>query len=155
MKRLDMPSEDLNRTTRQEWRELGFFYDRDDETRAWRLIGSRSGVLRFCDVLRQYVADPRNRLKSEHEHYGPYGYLEIMTWPEPGFDDHAIRGPLPELARLARLIESKVSLAQPKTEIRIREEFADNSPYALIIEIREDGFDPADADPALPRTGAD
>jgi hypothetical protein len=26
-------------------------------------------------------------------------YLEVMTWPDAAFDHHAIRGPLPELAR--------------------------------------------------------
>ena len=84
----------MNRRTRQEWRELGFFYDRDGETRIWKLIGSRACLLRFRDELLLYVANPKNALKSEHGRYGPYSYLEIMTWPEAGFDDHAIRGPL-------------------------------------------------------------
>ncbi len=47
----------------------------------------------------EYASDPGNDYQSEHEHYGPYSYLEIMTWPEPSFDDHAIRGPLPDLMR--------------------------------------------------------
>jgi hypothetical protein len=28
-----MQSDDTNEQTKQEWRELGFFYDRDDETK--------------------------------------------------------------------------------------------------------------------------
>lgn len=146
-----MPSDATNEATRTEWRELGFFYDRNDETKAWRLVGSRSGLLRFRDALLEYVDDPSNDYKSEHEHYGPYWYLEIMTWPEPGFDDHAIYGSLPDLKRLAAIVETKLAVAQPDETICIRDEFAANTPYALILEVREDGFDPAQADPMLPK----
>jgi hypothetical protein len=150
-----MPSDATNKATKREWRELGFFYDRDDETRIWKLTGSRAGLLGFRDALLSYVADSRNALESEHEHYGPYKYLEIMTWPEAGFDDHAIRGSLTDLARLAKLIEAKLVAARPGSSIRIHEEFAANSPYALVLDLREDGFDPASADPLLPADASD
>jgi hypothetical protein len=39
--RNSMPSEATNRATRREWRELGFFYLRDDRTKVWTLAGSR------------------------------------------------------------------------------------------------------------------
>jgi hypothetical protein len=144
-----MPSEATNRATRREWRELGFFYDRDDRNKVWTLTGSRAGLLRFRDALLSYVADPRNALKSEHAHYGPYSYLEVMTWPEAGFDHHAIRGPVADLARLSALIEAKLAIARPGSMVRIQEEFAPDSPYALVLDLREDGFDPAAADPLL------
>src|SRR3954466_13369192 len=144
-----MPSDATNQSTRREWRELGFFYDRDDQAKLWQLTGSRAGLLRFRDVLRSYAADPQNQLQSEHEHYGPYGYLEVMTWPEAGFDDHAIRGSLADIARLATIVEKKLAAALPGSTIRIREEFAANSPYELILEVKEDEFDPASADKAL------
>src|SRR5580704_6177371 len=80
-----MPSDATNSATKLDWRELGFFYDRDDQARNWRLTGSRAGLLRFRDALLSYVADPRNALDSEREHYGPYSYLEVMTSPNPGF----------------------------------------------------------------------
>jgi hypothetical protein len=144
-----MPSDRTNRATKREWRELGFFYDRDDQFRIWKLIGSRAGLLGFRDLLISYAADPRNAAKSEHEHYGPYAYLEIMTWPEAGFDNHAIRGPLPDLVRLAKLVEMKLAIARPGSSIVIQQEFAADSPYALVLDLRDDGFDPATADPLL------
>jgi hypothetical protein len=147
-----MPIEDIRERTRRKWRELGFFCNRDDETKVWRLVGSRSGLMRFRDLLLEYANDPSNDYKSEHEHYGGY-CLEIMTWPEPGFDDHAIHGSLADLKRLAAIIEKRLAVAQPGDSICIQEEFAANSPYALILEVREDDFDPAQADPILP-TGA-
>ena len=133
----------------REWRELGFFYDRDDENRVWSLTGSRAGLLRFRDALLSYVADPCNASDSEHEHYGPYSYLEVMTSPNAGFDHHAIHGSVADLARLSALIEAKLATAQPGSSIRIREEFAPDSPYALVLNLREDGFDPAAADTLL------
>jgi len=65
-----------------------------------------------------------NASKSEYEHYGPYAYLEVMTSPEAGFDDHAIRGSLTDLARLAKLIEIKIAAADPGSSVLIREELA-------------------------------
>ncbi len=144
-----MPDEAMNEVTRREWRELGFFYDRDDEKKTWILIGSRNGLLKFRKLLLDYVGNPRNAQQSEHEHFGPYMYLEIMTWPTPGFDEHAVRGPLPDLARLAELIGTRISQAGPGTILRIQQEFAADSPYALALDIREEGFDPAIADPLL------
>jgi hypothetical protein len=144
----------INELIRQDWRELGFFCDRDDEARAWKLTGSREGLLRFRDLLFAYVAYPGNAAKSEHEHYGPYMSIEVMTWPEAGFDDHAIRGPLTDLARLARLIEAKLAAARSGSSVRIQDEFAADSPYAIVLDVRDDEFDPATADPWLPAEGA-
>jgi hypothetical protein len=135
--------------TREEWRDLGFFYDRDDAAKEWRLRGSRDGLLRFARLLYDYVADPRNAMKSEHEHYGPYMYLEVMTWPEAGMDDHSIHGPLVELERLARLVEARVAAMATDTTSRIREEFAADSPYSLVLELRADNFDPSSSDENL------
>jgi len=55
-----MESDSGKQWTRRERRELVFFYDRDDKTREWRLVGSRSGLMRFRDALLEYVDDPGN-----------------------------------------------------------------------------------------------
>jgi hypothetical protein len=144
-----MPGRATNEATRQEWRELGFFYDRDDQAKVWRLTGSRAGLLRFRDSLIEYTVDPVNSTQSEHKHYGPYMYLKVMTWPEAAFDRHAIRGRLSDLAGLAHIIEAKIAAAQPGSSVSIRDEFSSTSPYGLVLDIREDKFDPASADPAL------
>lgn len=145
-----MPSEETNRATREEWRELGFHYDRDDDARVWSLTGSRQGLLKFRDALVAYSSNPINATMSEHEHYGPYMYLKVMTWPEAGFDDNCIRGSLEDLKRLAHIIEGKVASTEVGASALIRDEFALNSPYGLVINVRESDFDPAAADAALP-----
>ncbi len=131
---------------KQKWRELGFFCELDDQKKIWTLTGSRAGLLYFPDLLLGYVADPQNSSDGAHKHYGPYGSLEVMTWPDAGFGGNAIRGSLMDLARLAELVEAKLASAQPGEPVRIREEFAANSPYTLLLDVRADGFDPASAD---------
>jgi hypothetical protein len=140
--RADMTDEQI----KQQWRKLGFFCELDDQKRVWTLTGSRAGLLYFPDLLLGYVADPKNASDGAQEHYGPYGSLEVMTWPDPGFDSRAIRGSLTDLARLAELIEAKLASAQPGSPMRIREEFAPESPYTLVLDVRADGFDPASTD---------
>lgn len=138
--------ERMKEETRSEWRELGFFYDRDESSKEWLLVGSRAGLLRFSELLRAYVADSSNETKSEHEHYGPYMYLEVMTWPDAGMDGHSIHGSLKDLGRLARLVEEQLAGLTPGSRARIREEFASTAEYTLVMELRDDGFDPASAD---------
>jgi hypothetical protein len=79
-------------------------------------------------------------------------YLKVMTATEPGFDQHAIYGALTDLRRLAGLIRAKLTGASPGAKVYIRGEFSPRSPYALVLHVREDGFDPAEADPMLSST---
>jgi hypothetical protein len=127
-----------------DWRELGFYCNHDTANRKYRLIGSAPGLKKFADLLRAYVADPRNEMKSEHEHYGPWG-LEVMTWPEAGMDDHSIHGPLPKLAELAVIVDSKLAMAKAGDCIVIRDEFSPSAEFSLVLDVREAGFDPPSA----------
>lgn len=70
-----MPNTKINELTQREWRELGYFYDRHDDVKEWRLSGSKAGLLNFAKSLQVYVQKTGNDLVSEHVHFGPYGYL--------------------------------------------------------------------------------
>jgi hypothetical protein len=131
---------------KQKWRELGFFCELDDQKKTWTLTGSRAGLLFFPDLLLGYVNDPENAADGNQKHYGPYGSLDIMTWPEAGFSAHAIRGSLMDLGHLAELVEAKLASAQAGELVQIREEFAPGSRYTLVLDVRADGFDPSSAD---------
>jgi hypothetical protein len=148
-----VPSESVNEATRADWRELGFFYDLDQTKQLWRLVGSRDGLLAFATLIDAYVADPRNALESEHEHYGPYMYLEIMTSRQPMIDGHAIQGSLADLRRLAELVRHKLSRARVGDSVEIAKDYAPHASFSLRFDVREDGFDAAAADPLLSRTG--
>ncbi len=135
-----------NENIKRGWRELGFFCELDDEKKLWTVTGSRAGLLHFPDLLRGYIIDPANAADGHQQHYGPYGSLDIMTWPEPGMDSNAIRGSLTDLDRLANLVETQLAVAEPGTPIRIREEYSPESRYTLLLDVRADGFDPSSAD---------
>jgi hypothetical protein len=140
------PADISDERIRQLWRALGFFCELDEQKRVWTLTGSRKGLLYFPDLLLGYVADPQNAKERSEQHYGPYGSLEVMTWPDAGFDANAIRGSIDDLTRLAELVEAKLATAEPGESIKIREEYAEQSPYSLVLEVRPDGFDPASTD---------
>ena len=139
----------VDEATRREWRELGFFYDYDKKEAYWRLVGSRDGLLKFCELLSQYASNPKNNLKSEHDHYGPYMYLEIMTWDEPQITDHAIAGPLADLQRLSEICRGKLTICKPGDVIVIDKEYSQANTAKLQFEIQENNFDPVNADPQL------
>lgn len=46
----------------------------------------------FVLALRTYCDGPRNAKLSEHDHYGPYVYLKVMTWSVAGIDGNSIHG---------------------------------------------------------------
>lgn len=143
-----MPSQAINEVTRREWRELGFYYERDDEAKEWLIVGTKQGLARFASQLRRFASDPKNDSPSEHEHFGPYMYLEVGTWHQAEITDHWIAGPVKDLLRLAALIDKRVQESMVGQRIALRSEFSPTSPYEIALEIRDDGFDPALADSA-------
>jgi hypothetical protein len=142
----EMPSTKINEMTQREWRELGFFYDRDDDAKEWRLIGSKIGLRQFAQAMQKYAAKPGNELVSEHEHFGPYSYLEVGTWTISEITDHWIAGSLVEIQRLALTVISRLDAASEGDCIYLRAEFAPHSPYDLVLEVRDDSYDPAQDD---------
>jgi hypothetical protein len=145
-----MTVEQMNRMMREEWRELGFYYDFDEAGSRRRLVGFRRGLFKFRDILNGYADDPRSEHISEHEHYGPYSYLKLMTWTEPGVTGDAICGSLPDFRRLAAIVGDKLHASSAGSTFTIGDEYAGGSKAVLEFEVREGGFDPASADPLLP-----
>jgi len=143
----DEGREKMDEATRQDWRDLGFFYDQDKDARCWRFIGSKSGLLNFSTILNDYIADERNAALSEHEHYGPYWYLKIITWNEAVISERDITGTLDDFRRLGEIVKQRLENALPNDTFEIDKEYAPNNEFKLRFEVREDGFDPSEEDP--------
>lgn len=141
-----MLSPEMKAAVREEWRKLGFFYDRDDDTKTWKIVGDRKGIERFIQEVTRFTSDPRNERPSEHEHLGPYLYLKLMSWPENRIDEQGIAGPLSELQRMAFTIREGLLRAADAQKIFLRQSFAPNSEYELCIELRPGAFDAAGED---------
>jgi hypothetical protein len=143
-----MTGNSIDERIRGAWRQLGFHYDWVNEAREIRIVGSREGLLRFRDALRQYSDNENNDSVSEHDHIGPY-YLKIMTWEFPAIDESGIRGSVADLARLADIISAKVETLREGDTSKIRDEYAAESPSGLRLDLRGEKFDPSSLDSSL------
>lgn len=140
---------DVDAMTRDEWRELGFFYDQDEAAKAWRIVGSRDGIRRFVRLLRDYVSNPASARLSEHAHYGPHMYLKVVTATGAAITRTAIAGAPEDLLRLADVVEAKLTSAPECREFTVASDWTSEADFSLLFEVRPDGFHPADADPLL------
>lgn len=141
-------SEKLKQVTMKEWRELGFYYDQDDKNQ-WRIIGSKNGLLNFSKILDEYIVNPKNKNISEHEHYGPYSYLKIMTWNEPIIKEDVVGGTLSDLNRLSKLIKMKLKTLEAPADFVIDKDYCDRAQWKIKFIIKKDDFDPSSEDPQL------
>ena len=144
-----MSKSTIDEHTRREWRDHGFFYEFDNGAKAWRVVGSRAGLFRFADLLVRYASDPRNQLKSEHDHFGPYMYLKIMTWPDAGISSDSIHGSLDDLFRLGGIVRGVITGAVVGASLDVSRAYAEDCEYSLVLDVRADDFDPSSADRTL------
>ena len=142
-----MSSEAAKEATRRAWRELGFFCGRDHAAKEWRIIGSVKGLRKFAAEIRSYASNPANDRLSEYTHFGPAMNLELGTSHQTEITEQWIGGPLMELLRLATLIERSAQANVVGKRIALRANFSPMAPYELILDVRDDAFDPASADP--------
>jgi hypothetical protein len=142
-----MPSDATNEATRRAWRELGFFCGRNDATKEWRIVGSVKGLRKFASEIRKYASNPAHDRLSEYTHLGPAMNLEIGTSHQAEITEQWVGGPLVDLLRLATFIERSAQNNVVGKSIALRENFSPMAPYELILDVRDEAFDPASADP--------
>lgn len=141
------PHDRMRELAHKEWRKLGFFVDLDTNNKNRLLIGSYRGLMNFCQILSDFINDPKKAGHTASGHYGPYANLRIMTHDQCGMDMTNIHGKNADLKRLYSLVESALDTAIVGDEILIREEYHPRCDYGLLFIIKEDGFDPASLDP--------
>jgi hypothetical protein len=142
-----MPSEAANESTRRAWRELGFFCGRDAAAKEWRIAGSVRGLRMFAAEIRKYASNSAHDRLSEYMHLGPAMNLEVGTSHQTEITEQWIGGPLVDLLRLATLIERSAQANVVGKRIALRANFSPMAPYELILDVRDDAFDPASPDP--------
>jgi len=143
-----MQSEAAREHARRVWREMGYYCGKDKAAKEWRVIGSVKGLRKFASELRKYASNPAHDRLSEYMHLGPSMNFEIATWEQPEITDQWIAGPLPDLLNLTVLIDLNVQANMVGRRIALRSQFSPLAPYELILDVRDDAFDPSSADPA-------
>ena len=139
---------DLDQLMIDEWRQLGFYYDRDDrmDVNQWRFYGSKNGLQKFVSLLDKYIDNPHNDTLSEHDHFGPYSYLKIMTWYKPTINEGYISGTIQDLRKLRDILADKLAKTQPGQTFNIDKDFGvDNTTTAKFFVMSAD-FDPPSMD---------
>ena len=138
-----MPSEAANEATRRAWRELGFFCGQNAAAKEWRIVGSVKGLRKFAAEIRSYASNPAHDRLSEYTHFGPAMNLEVGTSHQTEITEQWIGGPLADLLRLATLIERSAQDNVVGKRIALRSNFSPMAPYELVLDVRDDAFDPA------------
>ena len=135
-----------NEATRRAWRALGFFCGRNDAAKEWRIVGSVAGLRKFAADVRKYASNPAHDRLSEYAQFGPAMNLEIGTSHQTEITEQWIGGPLVDLLRLATLIERSAQANVVGKCIALRSNFSPMAPYELILDVRDDAFDPGSTD---------
>ena len=52
-------TEKTKKITIEEWRQLGYHYEKDDKLKKWIITGSPFGIKTFVQHLRDYVSNPK------------------------------------------------------------------------------------------------
>jgi len=139
---------DIDQMMIDEWRQLGFYYDLDERVAVnqWRFYGSKQGLQNFVKLLDDYTSKTSNDAISEHDHYGPYSYLKIMTWDKPIITSDYIAGTIQDLKNLRNIIADKLGKAQPGQTFNIDKDFGIENTVTVKFFVMSDDFDPISLD---------
>lgn len=66
-----------------------------------------------------------------------------MTWEKPNINEHAIMGSKGDLQRLAEIFKSKLRNTSVGHHFIIGKDYATDCEYSILVEVRDDSFDPA------------
>lgn len=131
---------------RKEWRELGFYYETDEQKKEWPFAGSKKGLLNFISCIDELEFE--NGL-SKDSHFGPYSYLKLMTWDKPYIDLKLIAGREEDFETLKQIYKERVGITDIGGEFIIDKEYSLDSSASLRVKIMNDRFDPVSMDPQL------
>ncbi|MBL0024318.1 MAG: hypothetical protein IPO98_04555 [Saprospiraceae bacterium] len=132
-----------------EWRQLGFYYDLDErlEVNQWRFYGSKSGLQNFVKLLDDYTNRASNDKEFEHDHYGPYMYLKIITLDDQAIiNENAIGGTIADLKKLRNIIADKLSKAEAGQTFNIDKDYGEDNTVTAKFFVMADNFDPVSMD---------
>ena len=140
---------DIEKMLIDEWRELGFYYDFDErlDVNQWRFYGSKSGLHNFVKLLDDYISKASNDKEFEHEHYGPYSYLKIITLDNQAtITENAIGGTIADLKTLGNIIAGKINNSEIGQTFNIDKEYGDGNTVTTKFFVMADSFDPVSMD---------
>lgn len=137
--------EAIEAATRDEWRELGFYFDYDESSKTLNIHGDRTGLTKFSSLLLAYTSNPSNAELSEHDHMGPYMSLEIRTGKALKIHESCIEGTIDDFRMLSQFLEDQLSHSDSGQSFSFRNE-DDASSSLLCFHLHPNGFDASSLD---------
>ena len=139
---------DIDQRIKDEWRELGFYYDLEESLNKneWKFYGSKQGLSNFVKLLEDYTNKSANGLLSEHDHFGPYSYLKIMTWDKPVITENYIAGTIKDLNSFKNILAEKLEKVPVGQSFTIDKEYGIDNTATAKFFIMKDDFDPVSMD---------
>ena len=139
---------DIDQRIKDEWRELGFYYDieESDYKNDWKFYGSKPGLQNFIKLIEDYTNKLDNDFLSEHDHYGPYRYLKIMTWNKAIITENYIAGTIKDLKNLKNIITDNLEKTQVGESFTIDKVYGEDNTATAAFFIMENNFDPVSMD---------
>ena len=134
---------DWDLQTINEWKELRYYYEYEEELKQWRLYGNKKGLQSFVDNIEHYINNPTNNSISEHMHLGPHNYLKILTWHKAEISEKYIGGTFSDLKLLKELVAEKLKKVQAGEIFRIGNDYSPATTISILFFIMADGFDPS------------
>jgi hypothetical protein len=125
------------------WREFGFYFTFDVEQRRWLIAGSRTGILKFCQMLTDYASVARRQDIPAFQRYGPRQDFKLVTAKSPQVRRDGLHGRPEDFERLANVISD--TLPSGQTVILLAGPFMQRLEFRQIeleLHVGPDDFDP-------------
>lgn len=138
----------MDDNTSREWRELGFYYDFDEQVslNQWRFFGSKQGLTNLAKLLADYAINPSKAPLSADAHYGPYSYLKFVTLAQARITHQYIGGSLLELKALSEWLLAALQQVQPGHVLTLDAVYGRANSATARCLVMADEFDPASLD---------
>lgn len=139
---------DIDQRIKDEWRELGFYYDNGGtiENQEWRFFGSKKGLENFSVILDDYLSNPNHIGLSQETAYGPYTYLKIMTWDKPTITEEYFAGTHEDIKKLRNVIADKLLKTEVGQSFNIENDYGVDNTVTATFYIMPANFDPVSMD---------
>jgi hypothetical protein len=131
---------------KEEWRNLGYYFEKNKSERKWVFTSSKNGIKKLINQIIDFTQKEGNIEIGEHDHWGPYGDLKIMTTRVPEITIEYIGGSFSSLRELAYQIKQRLEIVNHNESFCIQEENKNAMSAGLEFRIKDDDYDPASAD---------
>lgn len=143
---MDKLSGKVAEQTREEWRELGFYYISSEEQKTWTLHGSRKGLLNLSRLVKEFAS--LDLPFGTHKHLMPHWYLTLTSDDNFTVNSRGISGTPRQLNEFAEIFSKRVQQSSLGVSEYISAKIL-SSDYSIEFMVHGDSFDPSSKDPQL------